>query len=58
MEESKPACPRCGEAMLIAEDVAAAMSDTTWSIGDGDLIEEVIRGNRETHILDNDRAAA
>ena len=57
LEESKPTCSRCGEAMLIADDVAAATSDTTWSVGDGDLIEEVISGNRESHIHDNDRAA-
>ena len=43
---------------MIAEDVAAATADTTWSVGDGDLIEEVISGNRESHIHDNDRAAA
>ena len=58
VEDSKPACSRCGQPMLIAEDVAAEMSDTTWASIDGDLIEEVISGNREAHVLDSDRAAA
>ena len=56
-EESKPVCSRCGEALLIAEDIAAATSDTPWSAEDLNLVAEVIGGNRELHNLDSDRAA-
>ena len=56
-EESKPTCLRCGKTVLIADDVAAATPDTTWSAGDSDLVAEVISGNREFHIHDNDKAA-
>ena len=41
--------------MLIAEDIAAATSETSWSAGDIDLVTEVISTNRESHNHDNDK---
>ena len=41
----------------VRENDVAATSDTTWSAGDSDLVAEVISGNREFHIHDNDKAA-
>ena len=55
--ETKPVCSRCEGTLLIAEDIAAATSDTPWSADDLNLVTEVIGGNRETHNLDNDKAA-
>ena len=56
VEESKPACPRCQQTMLIAEDIAAEMSDTTWA-ANPDLMAEILRDNRVDHVLESDRAA-
>ena len=53
--EDKPVCSRCEGTLLIAEDIAAATSETTWSADDLDLVTEVICTNRENHNLDNDK---
>ena len=53
--EDKPVCSRCEGTLLIAEDIAAATSETPWSADDIDLVTEVICTNRENHNLDNDK---
>ena len=56
VEESNPTCPICQQKMLVAEDIAAEMSDTTWATNP-DLMAEILRNNRVDHVLESDRAA-
>ena len=49
-------CLKCQGRMMIAEEIAAEMSDHTWTTNPG-LMAEILRSNRRDHVSESDQAA-
>ena len=56
VEGSSLKCTSCQGKMLIAEEIAAEMSDNTWTTNP-ELMAEILRSNRHDHVSESDRAA-